>query len=80
MGTIPHSANTGNWFILTRSIGLDHQVIMRLKRPTTAMLARSTTPNFTAIQRIRVTLSVHSPSGCGAQDCDVGVRVRSGPG
>ena len=37
------------------SIGLDHQVSIRLRSPATATEARPTTPSFTASQRRRVT-------------------------
>ena len=40
---------------LAVSIGLDHQVTMRLRSPATATETRPTTPSFTASQRRRVT-------------------------
>ena len=46
--------------MLALSIGLDHQVTMRLSSPAAAMLARPTTPSLTASQRVRVTLWVHA--------------------
>ena len=46
--------------MLTRSMGLNHQVRMRLSSPATAMLARPTTPSLTASQRVRVTLWVQA--------------------
>src|ERR1022692_3037174 len=39
-----------------RSIGLAHQVIMRLSSPAVAMAARPVRASLTAIQRVRVTL------------------------
>ena len=47
-------------FMFTWSIGLDHQVTMRLKSPATAMLARPTRASLTVNQRVRVTLCVQA--------------------
>ena len=38
------------------SIGLDHQVSIRLSSPAVATVSRSATPSLTAIQRVRVTV------------------------
>jgi hypothetical protein len=38
------------------SIGLDHQVSIRVSSPAVAMAARPTRPSLTAIQRVRVTV------------------------
>jgi hypothetical protein len=45
---------------LARSIGLAHQVTMRLSSAAVAMLARPIRPSLTASQRVRVTLWFHA--------------------
>ena len=46
--------------MLTRSIGLDHQVTMRLNSPAVAMLARPARASLTASHRVLVMLWVQA--------------------
>jgi hypothetical protein len=59
---MPRTPNTDgvSWFSCTRSMGLNHQVRMRLRSPVTAMQARPVTASRTASQRGRVTLWVQA--------------------
>ena len=59
---MPRTPNT-DWssgFSCTRSMGLNHQVRMRLSSPPMAMLARTPMHSLTASQRFLVTLWVQA--------------------